>query len=122
MKIVVTSLGETLDSPVDQRFGRTRYFILYDTDTEQWSAYNNKQNLNAIQGAGIQSGQKVGDLGAEIIITGHCGPKAFTTLAAFGLTVYTGASGTVKEAIDAFLANKLQKVSGADVEDHYGSV
>ena len=122
MKLAITSLGETLESPVDQRFGRARYFVLYDTDTEEWSAHDNQQNLSASQGAGIQSGQRVVEIGAEAVITGHCGPKAFATLQAGNVEVYPGASGTVNEAIAALLAGKLQKTENADVEGHFGSV
>ena len=122
MKIAITSLGEALDSPIDQRFGRARYFVLYDTETEEWSAHDNKQNLNAAQGAGIQAGQKVVEIGAEAIITGHCGPKAFATLRAGNIDVYPGAAGTVKEAINAFSEGKLQKTGNADVEGHFGSI
>jgi predicted Fe-Mo cluster-binding NifX family protein len=122
MKIAITALGETLESPVDQRFGRARYFILYDTETEEWSAHDNKQNLEAAQGAGIQAGQKVNELGAHILITGHCGPRAFATLKASEIQVYPEASGMVKEAIDAFKAGKLKKADDADVEGHFGAV
>lgn len=122
MKIAVTALGETLESPVDQRFGRARYFILYDTDTEEWSAHDNKQNLNAAQGAGIQAGQTVVNLGAEVVVTGHCGPKAFTTLQAAKIKVCTGASGTVKDAIADYTAGKLNRAEGADVDSHFGSI
>ena len=122
MKLVVTSMGETVDSPVDQRFGRARYFIVYDTNTEEWSVVDNKQNLQAMQGAGIQAGQKVVELGAQVVITGHCGPKAFATLAAGGVEVCIGASGTVKEAIAAYGAGELSKTDSADVEGHYGSI
>ena len=122
MKVVVTSLGETLESPVDQRFGRARYFVLYDTESEEWSAHDNKQNLEAAQGAGIQAGQTVINLGAEVVITGHCGPKAFVTLHAGNVEVYPDATGTVKEAIDAFQAGKLKKSEDADVDAHFGSV
>lgn len=122
MKIVVTSLGETVDSSVDQRFGRAQYFILYDTETEEWSAHDNKQNLEAAQGAGIQAGQKVVELGAKAVITGHCGPKAFATLTAGEIDIYQEATGTVKEAIDAFQKGKLNKAEKADVEGGFGSV
>lgn len=122
MKLVITSLGESLDSPVDQRFGRARYFILYDTDTEEWSAHGNQQNLNALQGAGIQAGQQVVGLEAEAVITGHCGPKAFTTLRAGNVDIYAGVSGTVKEAIDDFSKDRLVKSENADVVGHFGSV
>ena len=122
MKIAVTSLGETINSPVDQRFGRARYFILYDTETEEWTAHDNKQNLNSAQGAGIQAGQRIAEIGAEVLITGHCGPKAFATLRAGHINVYPEASGTVIEAISAFLDGKLKKSDDANVESHFGSV
>ncbi|MCK5529098.1 MAG: NifB/NifX family molybdenum-iron cluster-binding protein [Kiritimatiellae bacterium] len=120
MKIVITSLGETIDSPVDQRFGRARYFILFDTDSDDWSAHDNKQNLQAAQGAGIQAGQAVINLNADLLITGHCGPKAFTTLAAGDVEIYSGAAGTVKEALAALKNGELEKSEGADVESHNG--
>ncbi|MBN1676258.1 MAG: NifB/NifX family molybdenum-iron cluster-binding protein [Kiritimatiellae bacterium] len=122
MQVVVTSIGETVDSPVDQRFGRARYFILYDTETGQWSAHDNKQNLNAAQGAGVQAGQKVVELGAAAVITGHCGPKAFATLRAGGIAIYQEATGTVKEAIGAFQTGALKKADDANVDAHFGSV
>jgi predicted Fe-Mo cluster-binding NifX family protein len=122
MKIAVTSLGETMDSPVDQRFGRARYFVLVDTATGEWSAHENSQNLEAAQGAGIQAGQTVANLGAEAVLTGHCGPKAFRTLAAGGVAVYTGTQGTVEDAVSDYRAGKLQKAGGADVAAHAGSV
>ena len=122
MKIAVTSLGETLESPVDQRFGRARYFVLYDTENDEWSAHDNEQNLQAPQGAGIQAGQSVVNLGVSALVTGHCGPKAFTTLSAGGVEVYSGASGTVKEAVDAFKAGSLEKSDDANVDSHFGSV
>jgi predicted Fe-Mo cluster-binding NifX family protein len=122
MKIVVTSLGETLESPIDPRFGRARFFVLYDLETGQWSAHDNKQNLEAAQGAGIQSAQHVVDLGAEAVITGHCGPKAFATLTAADIDVYPETSGSVQEAIDAYKAGSLKESVQADVEAGFGSV
>jgi predicted Fe-Mo cluster-binding NifX family protein len=122
MKIAVTSLGETLESPVDQRFGRARFFVVYETETGEWSVHANTQNLQAPQGAGIQAGQHVADLGAEAVITGHCGPKAFMTLEAAGVGIYQQAKGSVREVIDAFKAGSLTKSVRADVEAGFGSV
>jgi predicted Fe-Mo cluster-binding NifX family protein len=82
MKIIVTSEGPSLDSSVDPRFGRAKHFVLVDTETDAFSAHDNAQNLSAPQGAGIQAAQTVARLGAEAVLTGHVGPKAFTTLQA----------------------------------------
>ena len=119
MKVAVTSQGQELSSPVDSRFGRAKYFIVVDTETGDFSAADNSQNLNAAQGAGIQAGKNVVDLGAKAVITGHVGPKAFATLQAAGVAIYTGASGTVASAVEQFKAGKLKQSSGADVEGRW---
>jgi len=122
MKVAVTSLGESPESPVDQRFGRSRYFLVFDVDSGEWTAHDNKQNLEAAQGAGIQAAQRVADLGAEAVVTGHCGPKAFATLSAADIAVYHGAAGSVQEALNAYKAGALQKATRAGVESGFGSV
>jgi predicted Fe-Mo cluster-binding NifX family protein len=119
MKVVVTAQGTGLDSPVDPRFGRARYFVLVDTDSGEHAGHDNAQNLNAPQGAGIQAAQTVARLGAEAVLTGHVGPKAFATLRAAGIAIYAGASGTVREAIDGLTSGRLQPVAKADVEGHW---
>jgi predicted Fe-Mo cluster-binding NifX family protein len=119
MKVVVTSQGTNLDSPVDPRFGRAKHFLLVDTDTMQATAHDNTQNLNAPQGAGIQAAQAVYKLGAGAVITGHVGPKAFTTLQAAGVAVHLGASGTARDAIEQFRSGRLQLAETANVEGHW---
>jgi predicted Fe-Mo cluster-binding NifX family protein len=119
MKIIITSEGTSLDSQVDPRFGRTNQFVLVDTDTGEFSTHDNAQNLNAAQGAGIQAAQAVARLDAEAVLTGHVGPKAFTTLQAANIAIYTGVSGTVKEAIEQFNSGKLTPAEKADVEGHW---
>ena len=53
------------------------------------------------------------------MITGHCGPKAFRTLAAAGIKIVVGAGGTVAEALEKFKAGELKESDGADVESHW---
>jgi predicted Fe-Mo cluster-binding NifX family protein len=119
MKIAVTSTGRTLESPVDPRFGRAAFFLLVDTDSGEVTAHDNAQNLNAAQGAGIQAAETVSRLGAEVLITGHCGPKAFRTLQAAGIQVVVGPEGTAAEAVEQFKAGKLTATGAADVDSHW---
>ena len=119
MKVAVTSQGSDLSSQVDPRFGRAKNFIVVDTDTDEFSAHDNTQNMNAAQGAGIQAGRTVVDLGVEAVITGNVGPKAFTTLQAGNIKVHPGASGTVKEAVEKFKAGQLPPAGGANVQGHW---
>jgi len=119
MKIIITSEGTSLESPVDPRFGRAKYFVLVDAETGELSTHDNAQNLNAPQGAGIQAAQTVARLGAEAVLTGHVGPKAFTTLQAANVAVYTNVSGTVKEALEQFKSGRLTPAAKADVQGHW---
>jgi predicted Fe-Mo cluster-binding NifX family protein len=119
MKLAVTSQGNNLNSPLDRLFGRAKYFIVVDTETGAFSAADNTVNLNAAQGAGIQAGKRVAELGVEGLITGYVGPKAFSILHAGGVKIYTGASGTVADAIEQFKAGKLAAAAPVDVEGHW---
>jgi predicted Fe-Mo cluster-binding NifX family protein len=119
MRIAVTAQGQELSAPVDPRFGRAKFFVVVDTETGKFSTADNTQNLNAAQGAGIQAGRNVVELGVKAVITGHVGPKAFTTLQAGGIAIYTGATGTVADAAKQFKAGKLKQSTGADVEGHW---
>ena len=119
MKVAVTSVGDTLDSAVDPRFGRAATFVLVDTDSGEFEAVDNAQNLHAAQGAGIQAAQTVARHSVEYVITGHCGPKAYRALDAAGIKVALVADGTVAEAIEKLKAGEIRPSQGADVEGHW---
>ena len=119
MIVVTSATAPTPDAEVDPRFGRAAHFIAMDTDTGAWTAHENSQNLNAVQGAGIQAAETAARLGAEAVITGHCGPKAFRTLAAAGIAVVTGASGTVRGAVAAYKSVVLAPTNAPDVKGHW---
>jgi len=119
MKVAITSQGQDMNSAVDPRFGRAQCFIVVDTETGDFASHDNSQNLNAVQGAGIQAGRNVIDLGVEAVITGNVGPKAFATLQAGGVKVYASTAGSVAEAMEKFKAGELECVSKANVEGHW---
>ena len=119
MKIAVTAQGPDKTSPVDPRFGRAKVFVVFDTETNEYTAHDNSQNLNAAQGAGIQAGRTVVDLGVEAVLTGNVGPKAFATLAAANVAVYPGVTGTVADAVAQFQAGQMAPADKASVEGHW---
>ena len=119
MRIAVTSQGDSMDSPVDPRLGRAQGFIVTDETAKEFQYVDNAQNLNAASGAGIQAAQNLISLGAEAVITGNCGPKAFSVLSTGNVKIYTGASGTVAEALKEFNNGRLRKADQANVEGHW---
>jgi predicted Fe-Mo cluster-binding NifX family protein len=61
----------------------------------------------------------VADLGVEAVITGNLGPKAYTVLEAVGIRMVTGVSGTVRQAVQRFIAGELTEAGGPNVEGHW---
>jgi len=119
MKIAVSAEKSDKESPLDPRFGRAKVFMVFDDVNESWECIDNNQNLCSTQGAGIQSAANVVNAGCKILISGHCGPKAFTALSRAGVDIYTVRKGTVIEAVSALKSGKLTKLESADVEGHW---
>jgi predicted Fe-Mo cluster-binding NifX family protein len=119
MKVIVTAQHAAWDALVDPRFGRARTFVLIDTESRELTEIANTQALDAAQGAGVQAAALVCRAGAEAIVTGHCGPKAFGALVAGKVKVFTGAEGTVADAVAKLIAGSLQEASAADVAGHW---
>lgn len=119
MKICFTSQGRDLESEVDPRFGRARYFTIYDDGSRDHEVVDNQQNFNAAGGAGIQSATNVVQRDCQWVVTGHIGPKAMSVLQEAGVKVATGATGTVSQAIEQFLNGQLSEADSADVPPHW---
>jgi predicted Fe-Mo cluster-binding NifX family protein len=119
VRVAVTSSGRDIESEVDPRFGRARAFVLVDTESGDTTFVENTGGAGAVQGAGVQAAETVARLGAECLVTGHCGPKAFRTLQAAGIAVYTGASGTVATALEQLESGSLERAAGPDVGGHW---
>lgn len=75
MKILITSKGNKTADYFDQRFGRAKYFCIYNTDTKQTEFLKN-ENADAQGGAGTKTSEKVIELGIKKVISGDFGPKA----------------------------------------------
>lgn len=119
MKVAVTAKGSELSSPVDPRFGRAAYIIIVDTETMEFEVLDNNANVNAFKGAGIQAATMVADKGAEVLLTGYCGPNAFKTVQAAGVKVVNDVTGSVEEAVQTFITGDVVYSEGANVDGHW---
>jgi predicted Fe-Mo cluster-binding NifX family protein len=119
MRIAFTTSGKDLESPLDTRFGRAPGFLVYDLDSGTAEYLDNQQSLDAAQGAGIQAAETVVRSGAQAVVTGHCGPKAFRVLFVAGVKVYNTGQPTVAAALTAYKAGTLKPAESADVEGHW---
>ena len=119
MKIAVSSKGQDLDAQVDPRFGRAAYLIIVDTETFEFEALDNTTNVNAFKGAGIQAATRISEKGADVLVTGFCGPNAFKVLNAANIDVANDIDGIVKDAVQAFTQGHVAFADKANVEGHW---
>jgi len=119
MKLAVTSKGQDLQSDVDPRFGRAAYIIVVDTESLEFEAIDNSDNVNAFKGAGIQAATLMSDKGVSALLTGFCGPNAFKVLKEAGINVANGVEGTVGDAVQAFNAGKVAFTDEANADGHW---
>ena len=119
MKIAVTATGPSLDDAVEPRFGRCPYFLIIDPDSLSFESVENP-NAALGGGAGIQSAQLIAEKGAEVVLTGNCGPNAYQTLSAAGIGVVIGCSGTVRQVVEQFKAGQLSPTSQPNVANKFG--
>jgi predicted Fe-Mo cluster-binding NifX family protein len=74
MKVAITSIGNSLESKLDQRFGRCRFFTIYDSETDGIEFLPNP-NKDAPEGAGPASVQTIASRDVKKIISGEFGIK-----------------------------------------------
>ena len=120
MKVAISAQSDTIDALVDPRFGRARWFIVADSESDTWEAHDNAANVDASGGAGVQAGTTVASLGAEAVITGNVGPNAHKVLAAADIAIYQADNGiSVRDALAALNNGKLTAVEAPTVSGHW---
>ncbi len=122
MKLVISINGNNLDSPFDPRFGRAAAFCLVDSETGEWTVYENPA-LSASGGAGVQAAQFVAKLGAEAVVSGAYGPNAANALSPAGIEMYVAPAGetlTAAQVLALFRAGRLSKTAIATHSGHRG--
>jgi len=110
MKIAVTASQDSVDSPIDMRFGRCPYYVIFETENKNIKGHEIVKNTAGTQmrGAGITAAQLVANKGVKVIITGNIGPKAYGVLSSTGIKIVTNVSGNVKDAVEKYLKGELE--------------
>jgi predicted DNA-binding protein (UPF0251 family)/predicted Fe-Mo cluster-binding NifX family protein len=109
MKIAVSSEGPTLDDLLDPRFGRAAGFIIFDMESDGHTYVDNGMAQSMAQGAGIKAAEAIINAGAEAVLTGYVGPKAFRALGAAGLRIAQNLENlTVRDAVERYRQGGLQ--------------
>lgn len=106
MKIAMPVDDKYMESGVCISFGRTPYFVIYDTDTKK-SIFLDNIAAASQGGAGIKAAQSIVDEGADVLITPRCGENAADVLKAANIEIYKSIDGSFMDNINAFVEKKL---------------
>ena len=120
MKLLVTVSGEEgLEAEVDSRFGRAPYFLFVDTESMEHTIQENKATGES-SGAGVAAAQEVLDEKVQGVIAGNFGPKAFNSLKASQVKLYSVSGVTVEEAVCKLKRGGLEELSEHTRSAHSG--
>lgn len=106
MKIVIPVEENKMETRISQSFGRTPFFLIYDTDTKEQVFIENRA-AQATGGAGIKAAQLITDNKPEALLTPRCGQNAADVIKAANIKIYKTISDNLLENIVAFKEGKL---------------
>lgn len=101
MKIAIPVDDKSMDTTVCQSFGRTPYFLIYDTEDRK-SEFLDNGAVASQGGAGIKAAQSIVDHKARALLTPRCGKNAAEVLEAANIKIYKTTYSSVQENIEAF--------------------
>jgi predicted Fe-Mo cluster-binding NifX family protein len=87
MKVAIPVDEKKADTTICQSFGRTPFYMLYDSETKDVSFIDNLAAASQ-GGAGIKAAQAIADSGAKAVVTYRCGENAAEVLLAADVKLY----------------------------------
>ena len=123
MKIILPVEEKSLDALVCPSFGRTPFFLLFNTENGEHEFLDNSAAMSQ-GGAGIKAAQMLADHGAEVVITYRCGENAAEVLNAAAIKIFKAQNVSVKENIARFKEGSLAPLTEihAGFHNHGGAM
>ena len=100
-----------LNGRVGEHFGRVPTFTFVDSETGEVEVVNNTSEH--MGGMGLPADLLV-SAGAEVVLCQGLGRRAIQLLSEAGVSVYTGISGTVAEAVAAWKGGTMPEAGESD--------
>jgi len=115
MKIAVTAENNNgLESVVAQHFGHAPYFIMVDVENGEVTAVQGVANPFAQAHQPGQIPEFIRQQKANVILSGGMGGRAIEFFTQAGIKAATGASGTVRQALENYFGGKLKEAAPCD--------
>lgn len=120
MRIAISADNKNgLDSPVNPHFGRCPCYILVDVEGQEVTGVIVVDNPYYGNHAPGQVPAFIHSQGANVMLAGGMGRRAVDFFQQYGIEVATGASGTVRQALQSYLAGELRGVEPCAGSHHH---
>lgn len=106
MIVAVPVEKNDLNPPVSPEFGKSRWFVLYDTVEEASSIIENLYS-DSLGDAGVHSAQMLIEKNVDAAIIESAGSNSLRLLSAAGIKVYKSTGKSAAEALDLLIDDKL---------------
>jgi predicted Fe-Mo cluster-binding NifX family protein len=111
MKIAITASTPDIESAVDPRFADGPYFVLVDTNTQEWQAFTNPAS-HPLGGHGGVAARFVLLQEADAVVSDDYCPHGFAALVGNGVDVYRPAPGmAVRDVLKGVGDGSLERVT-----------
>jgi predicted Fe-Mo cluster-binding NifX family protein len=120
MKLAMPVNDKSIEASISDTFGRTSYFLIYDTETQE-SVFVDNSAANSQGGAGIKAAQIVVDYEAEALLTPQCGENAAKVLRPGNIKIYKTKCISIKDTIAAFNKGELSLIEQIHSGFHTGN-
>lgn len=109
MKVCIPTNGRGgLEDLVCEHFGRAPAFTVIDTDNDSVTVV---PNTSEHMGGMGKPPEHIANTGSKVLVCSGLGPKAIGMFEDFGIEVFVGAQGTVRDAMELWRNGKLEKAS-----------
>ena len=119
MKIAISTIDNNgLESKLSPHFGRCPFYMMVETKGEEILSVEGVENpYYSSHGPGMVP-KFINKQGVDVMISGGMGGSAIAFFKEFKIGVATGASGTVKETLQAYFDGNLREAAPCNHEDH----
>ncbi|MGQ9582511.1 MAG: NifB/NifX family molybdenum-iron cluster-binding protein [Thermoplasmatota archaeon] len=109
MKVALPTLGDRgLDEQVSEHFGRAPTFTIVDSETGEVRVMPNRSEH---MGGSGKPPEHLAREGVRVMLASGMGPRAIAMFEGYGIEVFMGAHGTVRESLEMWRSGALEPAS-----------
>jgi len=110
MKIALPLKGKSMTEPISPTFGRSNYFVIYDTESGEIEFVANDISRSQ-ENVGIRTSQLLIAKKVDVVILPQCGENAANILKAVNIRIFQSANESVGDNILALQSGELSSLT-----------